>query len=50
MYQLIMYKYVNRQCLNLDYTFFKNFEPMQLLNSVRPGRSIGDPVVNDIKG
>ncbi|CAG9770205.1 unnamed protein product [Ceutorhynchus assimilis] len=34
----------------LDYTFFKNFESMQVLNSIRPGRTTGDAVVTDIRG
>nr|CAH7748643.1 unnamed protein product [Callosobruchus chinensis] len=34
----------------LDYSFFKNFEPMQIINSIRPGRSSNDPAVTDIRG
>nr|CAH7729984.1 unnamed protein product [Callosobruchus chinensis] len=34
----------------LDYSFFLNFEPMQIINSIRPGRSSNDPAVTDIRG
>ncbi|XP_031331486.1 uncharacterized protein LOC116162089 [Photinus pyralis] len=33
----------------LDHKFFKNFSSIQFYNSIRPGRSPGDPVVTDIR-
>lgn len=33
----------------LDHTFFKNFDILKTLSSIRPGKKAGDPVVNDIR-
>lgn len=33
----------------LDYSFFKNFDDINFLKSLRPGRKVGDPVVTDIR-
>lgn len=35
---------------HLDYTFFKNIEMLCQLDSLRPGKKAGDPVVTDIRG
>lgn len=33
----------------LDYTYFKKFDMIQFYKSIRPGKSIGDPKVTDIR-
>ncbi|XP_031358123.1 uncharacterized protein LOC116181837 [Photinus pyralis] len=33
----------------IDYSFFKNFEGLKFYSSIRPGRTVGDPVVTDLK-
>lgn len=33
----------------LDYTFFRNFEKLKFIPSIRPGRKTGDPTVTDIR-
>lgn len=33
----------------IDHTFFKNFEKICTVSSIRPGRRTGDPVVTDIR-
>lgn len=33
----------------LTFDFFKNFDSIKILSSIRPGRKVGDPVVTDIR-
>lgn len=33
----------------LDHTFFKNFDKVQFVTSIRPGRTTGDATVNEIR-
>ena len=34
----------------LDHTFFKRFNNVQFLRSIRPGRNKGDSKITDIRG
>lgn len=34
---------------HLDYSFFKNYEAIQTVSSVRPGQGKGDPCITDVK-
>lgn len=33
----------------IDHTFFKNFDTVKFVNSIRPGRTTGDATVNEIR-